>query len=633
MTDDKTLSDTPDAVFRFSLSADGMKLGVNRYFPPNGGKGPSVGLIKAQVAAAGVQFPVDEDAAQRVVDAIEEGREFTGIALVHGIPAKEPRDASLTALGDLEYPVFPNDQFARFRPAQKAENGQTINGKEIKPKGNFVPEELTVEVGDNVTWDAVSESYVSTVWGIARLKDDVICVDQIPYITEDEVSVRGNLHHKDFRGTPITPARVDKEMRDMGVLIDMDMDLMDAKLKQAKELDIPLLDQVFVEGAHPVPGRDGWLEYLVATREDAGIEDDSGRLDFRNRGAYPMVEIDQIIGRLHLPTPGEGGIDIYGKTIPAHGGKDLVIHLGENVTLLDDKITYQSKAKGVVVMDRGVLSVTDCLIIHGNVDLESGNVKVEEGSVKVKGSIQAGFSVSAPKHVIVEGSIESATVHAGGLVEVAGGILMPEGGQVTCGGDVIANFATNANIKADGDVFIANEVQNSIIQTKGRLYASSGKGIIIGGGIITGKGLEANELGSELGVATRVGVLINDEEDEKLHLERAKVVKAIKKVDDALGTEPPEVILMRTPEAKKAAVAEVLKHRSTLLQRRKVLSEQINQLNLTRQKELEGVTISAKRFLHPGISVRFGKKVFEIQKRMEASVLYWDPTNRKIAIK
>jgi len=633
MAEEKGPKDSPDARFRFAMSEDGMKLGVNRYFPPNGGENPSVELLRKQVAGAGVQLPIDESAAQRIVDAIEQGQEFKGIALVRGIPAAEPMDATLMALGDLDFPVFPGDRFIRFRQAQKAANGQTIDGRVLTPKGNFTPEDISIETGENVEWDPVTESYASQVWGMARVKDNIVSVDPIPHISDDAVIVSGNLHHQDFKGNPITPAIIDKEMRDLGVVIDLDMDLLDVKLAQAKDLGIPLQNQAFVKGAHPVPGRDGWLEYLVTTRETAGTEDESGRLDFRNRGTYPVVNPGQIIGRLHPPTAGEGGIDIYGKTIPAHEGKELHVHLGENVIQQDDKVTFQSKAKGIVVMEKGTLSVTECLIIPGNVDLNSGNVKVEHGSVKVLGSIQAGFSVSAPKHVIVEGSIESATIYAGGQVEVKGGILMPEGGQIVCDGDVIANYLTNANIKAGGDIHVANEILNSTVQAEGRLFATSGKGVINGGVILTHKGLEANEIGSELGVTSVIGIHLEQQEDDDLRTERDKIILAIKKIDEALGSEPPKVILSRTPKEKRQAVAEVLKHRATLAQRRKTINERITELALAHQQELDGIDIQIKRLAYPGTTIRFGKKAKQIAKRMEACTFYFSQRDRDIAIK
>ncbi|WP_071547042.1 DUF342 domain-containing protein [Pseudodesulfovibrio hydrargyri] len=630
MADEESLKTCPEAVFRFSMSEDGMKLGVNRYFPPNGGKGPSVALLKAQVAACGVRLPVDEDAAKRIVEAVTTGAEFRGITLVRGIPPREPREATLAPLGDLEFPVFPGDRFLRFRPAAKAADGESIDGRPVPPSTTFTPKPVKVELGENVAWDSSEEAYYSQVWGLARIRDDVVSVDPVARITPDEVEVVGTLFHKDFRGKPITPERIEKELRDMGVLIPVDLQGLAAKLRQAADMNMSLPNQVLVKGTHPVPGRDGWLESLVATREETGTEDAAGRLDFRDRGVYPMVNTGQIIGRLHPPTPGEGGIDIHGKTIPPHAGRELKITLGENVLLQTDGVTYSSKAQGVAVMERNTLSVTQCLVIQGNVDLNSGNVKVEHGSVKVLGSIQAGFSVSAPTHILVEGSIESAAVYAGGLVEVKGGILMPDGGEILSDGRVIANYAVGARIRAKHDVVIANEIQNSVIRTGGRLIALSGKGTVQGGVILARRGIEVNELGSELGVATTVGIIVEEAEDEKLREERGRVVQAIKKIEATLGTEPPEVLLARTPEAKRPALFEVVKHREALIQRREALSAKIHRLLLRHQEEMQGVTIQVKKFVHPGTMITFGKTRKKVEKRLEASTFYWDPEKRDV---
>ncbi|WP_319470896.1 FapA family protein [uncultured Pseudodesulfovibrio sp.] len=619
-----------DALFRFAMSEDAMKLGVSRYFPPNGGEEPSVELLRRQVAEAGVQLPIDENAAQQIIDAISKNREIPRIALVKGIPAQEPQDASLVALGDLDYPVFPGDRFARLHPAKEAAEGQTIDGKRLKPQRDFKPKSIEVKMGENVEHDPLTNAYVSQVWGMARLKEGTISVDPIPHISEDAITITGNIYGKDFRGNDITPAQVEKEMRDMGVVIDIDTDMLDQKLRRARSAGTPLIDQIITQGAHPVPGRDGWLEYLVSTREDTGTEDESGRLDFRDKGAYPLVEPGQIVARLHAPTSGEGGIDLYGKTIPAHGGKELRVHLGENVLVHEDKKTFEAKAKGVMVMERGTLSVTDCLIIPGNVDLASGNVKLEHGSVKILGSIQAGFIVTAPKHVIVAGSIESATVEAGGNIEVSGGILMPEGGKIKAKGDVIANYTTNALIEAGGDVHIANDVTNTEIHAEGHLFATRGKGHVQGGHIVTAKGMSINEAGSDLGVATNLTVRIDSAEDEHLRQKRLKIKQAIAKINDALGNDSAEAILKRTPPKKRVAVAEVLKHRIHLVARRKEISEQINQIQLARQEKLAGIKIKVNRLLHPGTTIKFGAKSHIVARQTEASVLYWDENSRSI---
>jgi len=632
MADENSVDNNGDARFRFAMSEDGMKLGVSRYFPPNGGEGPSVELIQRQAVEAGVNLPVDEEAARQVINAIQQDTEFRRIVLVRGIEVQEPQNASLVALGNLDFPAFPGDRFARKNPPLEARAGKTIDGRITQPKEHFTPEDVEIKMGDNVDFDPLTNSYVSQAWGMARLREGTIAVEPIPNVSEDAITITGTLHQKDFRGQEITPARVDKEMRDMGVLIDPDLDEIDAKLKQAKALDMPLLDQIIVEGKHPIPGRDGWLEHLVSTRDLTGTEDETGRLDFRNRGAYPMVESGQAIGRLHAPTLGQGGIDIYGKTIPASAGKELHIHAGENVTVQDDDTTFESKTKGIMVMEQNTLSVTDCLLIHGNVDLNTGNVILEHGSVKILGSVQAGFSVSAPKHIVVAGSVESAMVTAGGNIEVSGGILMPEGGKVSAKGNVVASYATNACIKAGGDVHIANDTTNSEIHAEGQFHATKGKGIVQGGEIITSKGLKINEIGSELGVATIVAVRIDHEEDEELGQERVKIKQAIQKIDDALGRDDPKVILERTAPEKRTAVGEVLKHRITLVKRRKTISEQLNQLALARQEELAGIKIKVLRFIHPGAVIKFGAKMRQFTRRAEASTIFWDERTQEITL-
>ncbi|MGL1862964.1 MAG: FapA family protein [Pseudodesulfovibrio sp.] len=630
MADGKATKKNPDAQFRFSMSEDGMKLGVSRYFPPNGGEGPSVDLLRRQVAAAGVQLPVDEEAAQQIVESIEKSGEVRRVVLVSGTPVQEPKHAALVGLGNLDFPVFPGDRFARKKEPLSAEDGKTIDGRVIKPKENFKPDDITVKMGENVELDPLTDSYVSLVWGMARLKDGTISVNPIPRISEDSIEVTGTIHFEDFRGQPLTPARIEKELRDVGVVIDPNHDLLEKKLRQAKKTGLPLFEQILVAGNHPVRGRDGWFEYLVSSREDTGTEDESGNLDFRDRGMYPLVTEGQTIGRLHAPTAGEGGIDIYGKTIPANGGNGLRIRLGKNVFVHKDEVTFESKAEGIMVMEKGMVDVLDCLILPGNVDLSTGNVKVESGSVKVIGSIQAGFKVTAPEHIIVGGSIESATVNAGGNVEVSGGILMPEGGIIKAGGDVIANYATNAQIEAGGDVDIANDITNCDVHADGKLFASRGKGHILGGEIITGKGMEVNEIGSELGVQTTVSVRIEHAEDEGLRQQRVKVKQAIRKIDEAMGSDSPNEILQRTKPEKRAAVAEILKHRITLVKRRKAISEQLNQMALKSQEDLAGVKIEVKRLIHPGTDLRFGGRAFPVAKQREASTIFWSEETREI---
>ncbi|WP_419786538.1 flagellar assembly protein A [Pseudodesulfovibrio sp.] len=630
MAQQTQLIQTSDARFRFSLSEDGMKLGVNRYFPPCGGEGPSVALLKRQIAEAGVNLPVDEEAARQVVENLCCNGEIKRITLVHGIPPQEPRDGSLTALGELEYPVFPGDRFARLRKSVEAKNGRTIDGRILKPTANFTPQAIDVKPGDNVSFDTDGETLIAQVWGLARLRDGVLRVHPVAHMSEDAITITATVHDRDFRGDPITTDKLEKQLRDMGVVIDIDTDRLARRLKRAAQNDGELPDQEVAHGTHPIPGEDGWLEYLVSTRETAGTEDAQGRLDFRNRGCFPMVEPGQIIARMHRATPGEGGIDLFGKTIPANAGIDPTFHAGENVTRMEDGLTFQAKTHGVAVMEGNVLTITECMVINGNVDLVSGNVEMERGSIKIRGNILSGFRVSTPGHIFVGGSVESATVEAGGNIEVAGGILMAQGGKLVAGGGVTANFAINAVIRARGDVTIANEVTNSLIRAGGRFEATRGQGIVQGGAVIATRGLKVNEVGSDLGVPTTVGLQLEERVETEQERELFSLQEAMDKIDEALGSDSPETILARTCPDDFPAVTELIAHRQCLMERCSVIRKEINRMALERQAELAGRRIKVQRFLFPGATVKIGIRTLTFKTRTEASIIFWDQETRTI---
>ncbi|KAB1442958.1 FapA family protein [Pseudodesulfovibrio senegalensis] len=620
-----------DAKFRFCLSEDGMKLGVSRYQPPsNNGAPPSTELIKKQVAEAGVTLPVDEDAAQKVLACIESGKDFKGIALVRGIEMQEPQDASFEKKGDLNFPVFPGDCFAVKTPPVAARNGQTINGVVTKPKSTKKPKDITITVGENCEFNPSDGSYTATVFGMARVRDDKIQVDPLLRVDKDNITISCTIFHQDFSGKPISVSQIEKELLDLGVVIDMELEEMDRALRKASIGNEPVKDVLVVRGRHPVNGKDGWLEYLVSTREQTGTEDESGRLDFKDRGAYPSVDEGQTVARLHPPTKGQGGIDIFGKTVPANEGRELFIHLGENVILLEDEITFQATARGILVMERNTLSVSECLVLSGNVDMGTGNVRVDTGSVKVLGNVQAGFEVRAPKHVVVGGSIESATVVTGGNVEVSGGILMPDGGLVE-GGDVITSYMNNGRVLAHGNIVFKNEISNSNIQAFGKIIAEKGKGIIQGGTSLCSRGMTVNELGSELGVKTVVGINLSTEDDLDLIKERKHLVKELNKIDKILGKGDPRDILTRTPADKREAVVKIIKHRMNVSKRYKNVTEELTEKADMRQQELAGISIKVMRTIHAGVIIKMGGQTVQVKKTMDRTQIHWNQDERKIS--
>src|SRR5690606_37538626 len=100
------------------------------------------------------------------------------------------------------------------------------------------------------------------------------------------------------------------------------------------------------------------------------------------------------------------------------------------------------------------LSVQPVVEVKGNIDFETGSMNATT-DVLVRGNIQDGFHVHTTRNLSVNGFIEGAEVKAAGDVQVRGGIAGKNKGTVEAGGQIIAKFCNEANLKAQGDIVFA----------------------------------------------------------------------------------------------------------------------------------------------------------------------------------
>lgn len=617
---------------RFCLSQDGLKLGISRYTPPGpGGRPLSRELLREALLRAGVTQPPIEAALDRVLAHLAEGKPLTGIALVRGIPAREPAAARFEPRGDLSRPVFPGDLLAVKIPPRQPEPGMTIDGRVLAPRDCTPAKDPTVISEGRAALDPDGAGVRALVCGLAEVGPAAIAVRPLLTVTPDRLQVLGTLYAEDAQGRPLTGERLAGELQRLGVTAELERESAEAALAAARETGQPQEGVVLARGLPPQPGLDGWLEFLVPTLNTVGLEQEGGRLDYRERGAHPAVTPGQRIARVQPPQPGRPGRDVFGREVPSVPGRPFEAQAGSEVTALEGGL-FQAETQGIVVVEQGVVAVTECLVIHDDVGLATGNVRAEQGSLDVRGSIQAGFTVEVPGHVVVHGVVESATVTAGGSLEVSGGIVMPKGGLIRAGGHVSAQFANTARIEAGGDVVIANEVSHSTIRTAGQLIATRGKGIVQGGTILCAKGLEANELGSPLGTSTVVAVSVRWGEDANLFEERRALKLEIDRIDAALGGTDFRAVLERTPPDKRPVVVEILHRRVQLLNRFKELTKAMAEQVRQRQQELAQARVRVRRVIHPGVTVKIAGRSLTVTQPVERASLRWDEATREIVI-
>lgn len=622
-----------------------MKLGISRYLAPQGqGRPLTAKSIRTQLENAGVRQTPVPGAPERVIELLRQGKDYRKVVLVRGLEPREPSDASIKPEGDLRFPVFPGQVIAHKLPPSQGEPGRTIDGRVIKPKATTSEhkKDMAVQAGENCTFDATDNVFIAQVYGIALIKEDSVHILPGLEISEDLTKILGMIHYRDHLGQAITALRFKDEISRLESSLPVNEDnirLATAKAREERKLqrEVPV-----VTGKEPINGADAWLEILAEpppssektqpkNSSEAHTESESLRIDYRERDILPVAEPGETIAQLHEPEQGISGLDIYGRPIPAHSGKVRSILPGENVVAREGGF-FEAKDAGLVVVERGVLAVTQLLVINRDVDIATGNIRAELGSVKVRGTIQAGMTVIAPQHIVVDDTVEAANVEAGGDITVGGGLLMDNKGLIKAGGNVVASFANNARIQAGNNVSIKNNITNCHIEIGGMLFATKGKGMIQGGEIITVKGLEAKELGTELGQATTVAVVVKTEVDRNVILARRKIKREVMRVVNAIGDGDPKELLIRTAPAKRKAVAELIKYRMKLQKKLESIDQYMRGQGEKRQKTLAEARIKVWTSIHPGVTIHLGGRVLTVDRRIDRSQIYWNQDERRIII-
>ncbi len=606
-----------DAKLSFSLTEDRMAAFISSYEPPTGeGKPLSIMLMEKELKRAGYGGQLDHDAAMFALKRLSEGKSILNVALVRGAYPQEPEDGSIYCEGNLNYPVVPGLVFGKLMPPVKGRPGMTIDGEEIKPQSS---KDLDPETGE-----LVAERY-----GLVRVREGKISVDSLIEVSSDYMSVKAYLYGFDCFGSHISLRQIEHSLKELNITRPIRHMAGEAALKKARET-AAVQEAVIAKGTEPVAGKDGWFEYAHDEVNTVGTALEGDRVDYRERGTHPMVKPGDIIGKIHPPVEGKAGEDVFGRLTPPPGGNPFEVTPGESVVPLADGITYKASATGIVHLENGELSVCDVLVTKGDVDYSTGNIRLESGSVHVTGNVREGFTIEAPEHVTVKETIEGSHVTAGKDIEVSGGIVMNDKGLVKSGGNVIAQFAANARIESGDEVIIAREISNCLIKSKGPVQATSGKGVIQGGTIASATGIEANELGSEIGVKTVVAILTSPPNNKELIEKREALRAKLLKINKSIGEEPDELILSRTPENKQEMMEKVLLARAQTRMKLKEIRRKINAELGAYYQNLERLSIRARRVVYPGVIIRIGGKSYQVDEPMHRVRFYFEAASKSI---
>lgn len=293
---------------------------------------------------------------------------------------------------------------------------------------------------------------------------------------------------------------------------------------------------LIAKGKRPVQGRDAQIEYNFNTNlHKRPTHKDDGRVDYFNLTTINQCRKGEVLARIIPEQPGEVGSDVYGKAVKPKEVKKETLKCGKNAELSEDKLSVISLVDGHVALMDNKVSVSSVYTVKG-VNVSTGNINYD-GSVEIAGNVDENFEVKAGGNVIVNGSVEGATIISGGNIIIAKGMNGMGKGYLRARGDIIVKFLENARVVTGG--YLETEaIVHSTVSSGTDVRVDGRRGVILGGRVQAANMIMAKTIGAGMSTATtlEVGIeplLISQKEHVQTAIdERKKTLNAAQVIFD-----------------------------------------------------------------------------------------------------
>lgn len=417
-------------------------------------------------------------------------------------------------------------------------------------------------------------------------------------------------------GAPLDIDGLRRQIADMGVTAVPD-DFALKKVLNYVRIGRPFAGGIVVaKGAMPVAGEDGRMDWRVETELSTGAVQEDGRIDYRDRGLVQSVVEGTLLGRLLPPGQGISGMDVFGKTVPSKPGRVATFSAGDNVRVAENGVDVFAGVSGMIRLNGNTLSVTEALEIQGDVDFSTGDLMMTEGAISVRGTVRSGFKVQAAGSVTVEQSVEDAEIIAGGDVTVRGGVLK---GNIRSSGAVTVKYAENATLHADGNIVVENSAFNSEMFTACKLTVIGGKGLIRGGSMTAGQGIEANEVGSAASAGTHLNIGIEEDTHAALMQEKEALEAQLFAFTHKYGELTLEGIANKFGDASNSLVEKSLKNLARLRHLERLL-----ELGKKRKQQSAAAELLVRKMVHAGTTITIAGKSITLSHSVMLSRFFYD---------
>lgn len=373
---------------------------------------------------------------------------------------------------------------------------------------------------------------------------------------------------------------------------------------------------VVARGKEPVRGADGKLTYhfTIEDRENTYKVEEDGRINFRDRSKIESVKEGDVLVSRTMAAPGEPGMDVLGKPIPAQKGKEIALPSGKNVAYSEDRLNLLAKISGHLDVINDKIFISPTYILHGDVDMKVGNIDFD-GDVMITGNVGSEFVIKATGNITINGVVEAATIEAGGDVILKKGIQGADKGMIRARGSLYSLFIHRTDVEVERKV-VADIILHSKIKCEGEVELTDKNGLLLGGNISAGRMLVARTIGAESGVSTKIKLGISPRKRERLFKigeELEQIRSGVERMDRALKSTVGQLTGLEIR-------MEVTKKMFALKKQQVELEQELRDLEIQIAESKDG-SVHVLNKVYPGTRISIGACIYEV-KSEEVFVTY-----------
>ena len=371
--------------------------------------------------------------------------------------------------------------------------------------------------------------------------------------------------------------------------------------------------QAVAKGTPAVDGEAGSFKLVVEyERDTVGIEDESGSIDFHERGSFTPIEKDQLIAEIVLATNGTPGMDVRGEEIKPQPGKGASLTAGSGTSLVGAQLRATREGDLRCIDDR--IEVTDLIRVSGDLDFDMGSIECE-GSVSVEGDVLPGFQIRAGGDVTIGGVGDTAEVTANGAVVIRQGVTRES--RVTAKAQIKVGYVNNSYLESEGQITISKEALHSTV-VSGDSVSVSGR--VVGGGLHAQKDVEVGVAGHWNGQRTTLAAGV----DPLKNLRQAKLTAQVKQAE-AVRAKIQKMKDLVEPE-EDAAIEGWL---SRAMTKQEKSSEELTQLE-EEDVSLAKCFVKVRKEAHPGVRIQIGPGELSIEDEYRSATFQYDSESGEV---